>query len=164
MAGPILPVLPAEWQAPTVDGVTGSWLDRRMDPHRFESLPLFNALPKRQREHLAQLADVVDVREGTDLTEQGRLAHEFFVIEEGTAEVSRDGRRLRELGPGDFFGEIALAGDRSRTASVRATSPMRLVVLTTSQFRTLQRDAPGVAQQLQAAIDERLTADQSSSG
>jgi CRP-like cAMP-binding protein len=129
-----------------------------MDAQQLKTLPLFSALPRRQRDRLGQLADVVDVDEGTELTHQGRLAHEFFVIEDGTAEVVRDGNKLRDLGPGDFFGEIALAGDRYRTASVVATSPMRLVVLTTSQFRSLQRDSPDVARQLKEAIETRMAA------
>src|SRR4051812_49293984 len=131
-----------------------------MDARRLETLSLFSSLGKRERARLAQFADEVDVAEGADLTEQGRVAHEFFVIEDGTAEVVRDGNKQRDLGPGDFFGEIGLTGGGYRTASVRATSAMRLVVLTASQFRTLQRELPDVARQLQEAIQERLAADQ----
>ena len=102
-----------------------------------------------------QQAEDVDVREGKQLITEGRFAYEFFAIKDGTADVTKDGTVLRTLGPGDFFGEIALTVAERRTANVIATSPMRLVVLTGAQFHALERQLPSVAAQIRTAIAER---------
>ena len=130
-----------------------------MDEKRLKGVPLFESLGKRERKVLAQRADEVDVPEGKHLAREGTFAYEFFVIEAGTAEVIQDGRRIRELGAGDFFGEIGLLESERRTASVIATSPMRLIVLTGPNFRAMQREAPDVAEQVRRTIEERLAAD-----
>ena len=88
---------------------------------------------------IAQQADELDVREGKVLTKQGDIGHEFFVIEEGTADVEQDGKRIAQMGPGDFFGELALLAEDRRTATVTATSPMTVIVLTRADFRALDR-------------------------
>jgi CRP-like cAMP-binding protein len=116
---------------------------------------LFASLSDADLKQVAQQADDVDIREGKQLITEGRFAYEFFAIEEGTADVTIEGKVVRKLGPGDFFGEMALLVTDRRTASVVATSPMRLVVLTAGQFHALERNAPGVAAQIRAAIEER---------
>ena len=94
---------------------------------------------------------------GTRLATQGDFAYEFFVIEDGTAEITRDGKRLdADLGPGDFFGEIGLLESERRTATVTATSPMTLVVMTGWDFRALERELPQVSAEVRAAIKERM--------
>ncbi len=110
-----------------------------MDPRDVQSIPLFAGLSKDDQKVVAQYADEVDVGPGTMLAEEGRLAYEFFAIKAGTAEVKLGGQHTAALGPGDFFGEIGLlAGDR-RVASVVATSPMSLVVLTGSRSASASR-------------------------
>ena len=74
---------------------------------------------------------------GKELARQGEFGQEFFVIVDGTAEVVRDDARIAELGPGDFFGEMALLEEERRTATVRAASPMRVLVMTRQNFRSL---------------------------
>jgi CRP/FNR family transcriptional regulator, cyclic AMP receptor protein len=90
------------------------------------------------------------------LAEQGQFAYEFFVIEQGTAEVTKDGRVLAQLGPDDFFGEIGLVESERRTATVVAKSPMELIVIFGPNFRRLERELPELAAQIRAAIRERL--------
>jgi CRP-like cAMP-binding protein len=126
-----------------------------LDPKDLKAVPLFASLSDGELKLLAQQADDVDVREGKQLITEGRFAYEFFAIEEGTADVTIDGDVVRTLGPGDFFGEMALLVTDRRTASVVATSPMRLVVLTAGQFHALERQAPSIATQIRAAIEER---------
>src|SRR6476620_2927261 len=75
---------------------------------------------------------------------------------EGTADVIQGGERLTELGPGEFFGEIGLLETERRTASVIATSPMRLIVMFQSQFRQMEREMPTVADRIRSAIRARL--------
>lgn len=127
-----------------------------MDAARLESIPLFADLSHREREQVARWADEVDVKEGRHLVDQGEFAYEFFVIEQGTAEVTQDGRHLGDLGPGDFFGEIALLEKERRTASVVATSDMTLIVMTGRDFREMAREMPEVAEKIRSAIRQRL--------
>jgi CRP-like cAMP-binding protein len=129
-----------------------------MDVRDVQSIPLFAGLSKDDQQVVAQYADEVDVPAGKVLAEEGRLAYEFFAIKDGTADVSLDQRQVATLGPGDFFGEIGLlAGDR-RVATVVATSPMSLVVLTGSQLRAIDSRMPGVAERVRSAMEQRVAA------
>jgi CRP/FNR family cyclic AMP-dependent transcriptional regulator len=135
-----------------------------MDPRDVQSIPLFAGLSKDDQKVVAQYADEVDVPKGKVLAEEGRLAYEFFAIKEGTADVTLGGQHAAALGPGDFFGEIGLlAGDR-RVASVIASSPMSLVVLTGSQLRAIDSRMPGVAERIRGAMAERVAANRVASG
>jgi CRP-like cAMP-binding protein len=121
-----------------------------------ESIPLFASVPRRRRWHVARLADEVGVPDGAQLTRQGGYAREFFVVVEGTADVYRDGERVGRLEAGDFFGEVGLLGPRwERSATVVATSPMRLLVLARRQFRELLFAAPSVAARIHGAALQR---------
>ena len=127
-----------------------------MELNTVASIPLFADVPRRRRWHLARLADEVGVSAGTELTRQGGYAQEFFVVVSGTADVHRDGERVGGLGPGDFFGEVGLLGPRwERTATVVATSPMRLLVIARRQFRELLFAAPTVATRIHGAATQR---------
>ena len=126
-----------------------------MDPSRLKSIPLFADLSDQDRAQVARWADELDVPEGKHLVDQGRFAHEFFVIEEGTAEVRQGDEKLTELGPGDFVGEIALIESDRRTASVIATSPMQTIVMFGRDFRQMEAQMPSVAARIRQAIEER---------
>jgi CRP-like cAMP-binding protein len=128
-----------------------------MDAREVKLAPLFADLDKRALQKVALLSETLDVRAGNEITKEGRLAWEFFVIENGTAEVKQDGAVIGTLGPGDFFGEIGLlgGGDR-RTATVTATSPMQLIVLTAGRLATIEREMPGVSEQIRAALAQRM--------
>jgi CRP/FNR family transcriptional regulator, cyclic AMP receptor protein len=127
-----------------------------MEPQELKAVPLFASLSKDQLQFVAQQADEIDVPAGARLATEGRFAYEFFVIEDGSAEVVRDGNAIATLGPGDFFGEIGLLETERRTASVVAASPMRLIVLTGSALRSIERQMPAVAQRIRQAIAQRL--------
>jgi CRP/FNR family cyclic AMP-dependent transcriptional regulator len=129
-----------------------------MDANRLKSIPLFADLSDHERGQIARWADEVQVPEGKHLADQGEFAYEFFVIEEGSAVVTRDGERLKELGAGDFFGEIALLETDRRTATVTASSPMRLIVMHGRDFREMASEMPHVAEKIRAAIRERMAA------
>jgi CRP-like cAMP-binding protein len=126
-----------------------------VDPSRLKSIPLFAELSDQDRAQVARWADELDVPQGKHLVDQGRFAHEFFVIEEGTAEVRQGDEKLTELGPGDFFGEIALIESDRRTASVIATSPMQTIVMFGRDFRQMEAQMPSVAARIRQAIEER---------
>jgi CRP/FNR family transcriptional regulator, cyclic AMP receptor protein len=127
-----------------------------MDPSAVQSIPLFAGLSKDDQKVVAQYADEVDVEPGTVLAQEGRLAYEFFAIEEGTADVTLGGKHAATLGPGDFFGEIALVSHAPRTATVVATSPVRALVITDRSFRRLLDDSPQVKTKVMEAMAMRL--------
>ena len=87
---------------------------------------------------------------------QGDGGYSCFVIESGTADVFVDEAQVRTLGPGDFLGELAIWGAGHRTASVIATSPMRLVVLFGLEFRYLEREHSELAEKIRLVTTERL--------
>jgi CRP/FNR family cyclic AMP-dependent transcriptional regulator len=127
-----------------------------VDAKRLESLPLFRDLSRRERDQIARWTDEVDVPAGSQLVEQGRFPHEFFVIESGTVAVTKDGQHLADLGPGDFFGEIAIVERERRTATVVATTPLTAIVMLSRDFETMADVMPHVAARIHAAIRERL--------
>jgi Na+:H+ antiporter len=127
-----------------------------VEADRLRSLPLFNVLPEEERAAIAEYVDEVDVPSGERLISEGDFAYEFFVVEHGQAEVTVDGERVGELGPGDFFGEVGLMLTGRRTASVTAVSPMTLVTMFEQNFRTIEQRYPDVAQRLRAAVTERF--------
>ena len=131
-----------------------------MDAADLAEIPLFAGLGSSTREQVARLSDEVDVPAGKELAHEGNFAHEFFVILDGRAEVTQDGKLLRELGPGDFFGEIGLLAADRRVASVTATAPMHLVVLTGSQLRAIESRMPPVAARIRDTMAARLEANQ----
>jgi CRP/FNR family transcriptional regulator, cyclic AMP receptor protein len=126
-----------------------------MDEARLRAIPLFAGLGKKERREVAKQGDEVEVEAGRYLVREGDFAYEFFAIEEGTAEVRRGEQLLAELGPGDFFGEMGLIGNVTRNASVIAATPLRVMVLTGSAFRHLERELPAVSKQIRRAIEER---------
>jgi CRP-like cAMP-binding protein len=126
-----------------------------VDPARLKSIPLFAGLGRHELDALGQCADEVDVDDGELLVEEGDFGHEFFAIEDGSAEVRHGEDLLATLGPGDFFGEQALSGDARRNATVVATSAMTAVVMTRSAFRQMRRDHPEVCDRIEAAVRER---------
>ena len=127
-----------------------------VDAKSLERVPLFAGLSKRDRERIAKWADEIDEPAGYHLVDQGQWAHEFFVLLEGSVEVTKDGQHLADLGPGDFFGEIALVGHERRTASVRATTPVRAIVMHSREFGAMRGELPTVCDRIETAIRERL--------
>ena len=119
-------------------------------------VPLFSRLSKPELRDLAMLADEIDLRDGKEMTRQGQPGREFFVLLEGTADVRKNGRKINTLGPGDFFGEIALVSREPRTATVTATSPVRTLVITDRSFRRLLDESPQVKTKVMEAMAKRL--------
>jgi CRP-like cAMP-binding protein len=121
-----------------------------------KAVPLFAGLSKGQLASVAQLADEVTVAAGKELISEGDRGRQFFVLVDGTADVRRRGRKVNTMRQGDFFGEIALVADRPTTASVTATDPSRLLVITAKGFRQLLREAPDVQLKVLQALAARV--------
>ena len=122
-----------------------------------KSVPLFAGCSKNELRQLAKTADEIDLRQGTVLTREGRPGREFFVLIDGTAEVTKKGKKIADLGPGDWLGEIALITDSPRTATVTATSPVDVLVITDRRFRSVVETMPSIALKVLACVGERLS-------
>src|SRR5215203_1798036 len=109
-----------------------------------KSVPLFSRCTKKELGAIAAESDELFLPEGAELTKQGGHGREFMVIVDGSADVQRDGRRINQLGSGDFLGEIALLSDAPRTASVTTTSATRLLVLTDRAFARVTDEMPSI--------------------
>jgi CRP/FNR family transcriptional regulator, cyclic AMP receptor protein len=111
-----------------------------MDPEHLRSVPLFETMSEQDLRKIATFATEDSAPAGATLMREGDYANDMVAIEDGTAEVLRDGRTIGTLGPGDVFGEIGLLERRQRTASVVASSPMRLIRLTSWDVKRLPRE------------------------
>ena len=129
-----------------------------MDVKALAGIGAFAGLSKDELAKLARWTFELEVPAGEHLTIEGRLAHEFFVIEDGAAEVRQNGQRIAELGSGDFFGEIGLLETERRTATVTATTELRVIVMSSQEFRRMEQELPAVADRVRAAIRARLDA------
>jgi CRP/FNR family cyclic AMP-dependent transcriptional regulator len=126
-----------------------------MEQSRLSTVPFFSRLAKKELAVVAQQTDEIDVPAGEVLVREGDFGDTFFVIDDGTAEVTSGGEHVADLGPGDFFGEMALLEAERRNATVTATSPMSLIVMTRANFRSLDRSLPKVHETVAQAIAER---------
>ena len=125
--------------------------------------PFFEGLSRGELLELAKVTEDMEVEEGKVLTREGQSGSEFFVIIDGEVSVTKDGQEIRTLGPGDFFGEIALLEDTPRTATVVAKTPLRFFVLTRQSFRSLLAHQPELERKVLAALEERVRATSESS-
>jgi CRP/FNR family cyclic AMP-dependent transcriptional regulator len=119
-------------------------------------VPLFARCSRRQLRTIAALADEIERPAGKVLAKQGTPGREFFVIVDGAAEVRRDSKRLALLGPGDFFGEIALVTRAPRTATVALIEHSSLLVLAEREFDALLKDQPEIQTRILRALADRL--------
>jgi CRP-like cAMP-binding protein len=127
-----------------------------MEPERLASMPLFARVDVDERAEIASYLREVTVEEGTTLAAEGENAYELFVIEAGEAEVRKGGETIRMLREGDFFGEIGLLTTGTRTATVIATKPTRLVVMFAREFNRVTREMPTIAATLRETMREHV--------
>lgn len=119
-------------------------------------IPLFKHCSSRELGEIATIADELDLKEGTKLTREGKAGLEFFVLVEGTADVVMGEKSVNTVRPGDFLGEIALITGGPRTATVKATSPVHVLVITARSFRTLLEKHPEIQRKVLLSMAERL--------
>lgn len=123
---------------------------------RLAQSTLFRACSMRELQQVSRLVTEVPVEAGRVLTTQGEAGHEFMVVLAGTAGVTVNGHDVAVLGPGEFFGEMALIDDGPRTATVTALTPMSLGVVGRREFAALLDEVPAIARQVLAALAGRL--------
>ena len=124
-----------------------------------KKVPLFAECTKGELRQLASIADEIELREGTVLTREGRIGHEFFVLIRGTVRVSKGKRTLAELSGGDWLGEIALLTKSPRTATATATSAVDTLVIVDRNFRRIVEGMPSIAIKVLNGVAERLARD-----
>ena len=125
-----------------------------MDKGRLKAIPLFANLDDHDLQVIATFANETSVSEGDVLVREGDFSYELMAIEEGTAEVRRGDTVVATLGPGDFFGEMGVLKNELRTATIIASSAMRLITLTTWELKRM-RNMPGVMDKINEVIAAR---------
>jgi CRP-like cAMP-binding protein len=123
--------------------------------------PLIEHCSKKDLAQIAQIADELDLRAGKVLIREGDRGREFFVVVSGEVEVRRKGRKVATLGPGSFFGEMALLAQAPRSATVTALTPLDVLVITDRAFVALLDRMPEIWLKVARALAERVHADES---
>jgi CRP/FNR family transcriptional regulator, cyclic AMP receptor protein len=128
----------------------------------FQSVPLFSAVSKKGIRSIVSAATEVDVEAGRVLVREGDYDRDLFVILRGEATVIQRGRKLATLGPGDFFGELALLERSPRTATVQAATDMRVMVLGRREILDIVEREPSLARRMLEVLASRVRANESS--
>ena len=122
--------------------------------------PLFTHCSRKDLQRIAEVADEIDLQAGKVLIEEGQRGREFFVLVSGEVEVRRKGRKVATLGPGSFFGEMALLSKTPRTATVTAVTPIDVLVISDRAFLGLLDRMPELWRKVARALAERVDADE----
>jgi CRP-like cAMP-binding protein len=130
--------------------------DRALLLAYLQQVPTFGACTQPELEHLLGLAEMRSVEAGTELLHEGDIGDEFFLVAQGDVAVDRHGRRLAQLGPGSFFGELALFDEAPRNATVSATSSAAFAVFNRERFRAALDDLPALRDSLLRGMARRL--------
>jgi CRP-like cAMP-binding protein len=121
-----------------------------------KSIWLFSGCTASELRKIRSSLDEAVVPEGKLLVEEGRIGLEFFLIVSGSATVSRNGKTVATLGPGGYFGELALLDRRPRSASVVSDTEMDVLVLSQRQFNSVLQSVPTISRKLLAAMANRV--------
>ncbi len=123
---------------------------------KLAQVQMFSSLNKKELRLISRVADVIAIRAGTEIVSEGTSGRDFYLVLSGEATVRRNGRKVAVLGPGNYFGELALLDRGPRSATVVAATDMQLAVISQREFLGVLDDVPAVAQKLLAGMAARL--------
>jgi CRP/FNR family transcriptional regulator, cyclic AMP receptor protein len=126
-----------------------------VDVSQLKRIPLFAEVPDEALQKIAPFATLEEWPEGKEIVKEGGYSNHFFAIEDGTAKVSRAGEEIAELGPGDVFGEQGLLEKQERSATVTATSRLRVIKIEHWELSRMRKTMPEVVEELQRKVEER---------
>ena len=126
-----------------------------MDATQLKRIPLFSDASDEELKKVGAFAQSKEVPEGEVVVEEGGFSRELLAIEEGTAEVTRDGEHVADLGPGDVFGEAGMLDDEMRSATVTATSRLKLISMGHFEVQRLKKNAPDVYARIEELVEQR---------
>jgi cAMP-dependent protein kinase regulator len=129
-----------------------------VDVSQLKRVPLFSDVPEESLKKIAPFTSVDEFAEGRTLMEEGGYSNDFFVIQEGTAKVERDGEHVADVGPGDVVGEEGLLEKSQRSATVTATSTVRVLKIEHWELSRMKKSMPEVVERLRGLIEERKSA------
>ncbi|MDZ4827759.1 MAG: cyclic nucleotide-binding domain-containing protein [Actinomycetota bacterium] len=121
-----------------------------------ESVPLFSGCSKKDLQTIAKCLEVIEYPEGAAIVTQGEAGNAFYIVLDGHTVVRRNGRKVGEIGPGEYFGELALLDPSPRNADVVASAPATVARLLVKDFRSLLREVPAMNERLLAGLAHRL--------
>jgi CRP/FNR family cyclic AMP-dependent transcriptional regulator len=129
--------------------------EARLDTTQLKRIPFFSEASDDELKQVAAFAEAKEIGEGTEVISEGGFSRELLAIEEGTAEVTRGGEKIADLGPGDIFGEAGMLDDDVRSATVTATSRLKLISMGHFEVKRLKKNAPGVYERIENLVEER---------
>lgn len=126
-----------------------------MDVSQLKQVPLFADVPEESLGQVAPFAAVDEFSEGTEVMREGGFSNDFFVITEGSAKVEREGEHVADVGPGDVIGEEGLLEKAQRSATVTATSTLRVIKIEHWELARMRKSMPDVVERLSQLVEER---------
>jgi CRP/FNR family transcriptional regulator, cyclic AMP receptor protein len=126
-----------------------------LDVSLLKTIPLFAEVPEDKLRKIAPFAETDEFAEGQVVVKEGGYSNHFFAIEDGTAKVERDGQHVADLGPGDVFGEQGLLEKQERSATVTASSRLRVIKIEHWELSRMRKSMPEVVEELQRKVEER---------
>ena len=126
-----------------------------MDVSQLKRVPLFADVSEESLRKIAPFTKVDEFAEGRPLMQEGGYSNDFFVIEEGTAKVERDGEHVADVGPGDVVGEEGLLEKSQRSATVTATATVRVIKIEHWELSRMRKHLPQVVEELERRAEER---------
>jgi CRP/FNR family cyclic AMP-dependent transcriptional regulator len=126
-----------------------------VDPSELKGIPLFADVPDDKLTKVATFATLESYVEGQEIIREGGYSNDFFAIDEGTVKIERGGEKVADLGPGDVFGEQGLLEKSERTATVTATSPVRVIKIEHWELSRMRKALPDLVEELKRRVEER---------
>jgi CRP-like cAMP-binding protein len=134
-----------------------------VDRSRVAPISLLSGCPDEELDAVASVASEREFAAGETLMFEGDFGHSLFLVESGSADVLVEGEKVREVGPGEVLGEVAVLASGRRTASVVATSSVQVIAFFKPDVWRLERDAPEAARRLRSAMEEHVGSSSGSS-